>query len=355
MQISDFDYHLPEGHIAFHPLEIRDQSRLMRLDRVTGGVSHHVFAELPELLNPSDLLVLNNTRVFPARLFGRRQGLTSGYRGKGSPLRSQIEVFLIRPLGDNQWEVLVKPGRKIRVGERILFGESQLQCEVLERGNLGVRIVRFDCEGILDDLVDQLGHVPLPPYISRLDEPKDHEQYQTIYAKRRGAVAAPTAGLHFTPAVFDQLQQRGIECCEVTLHVGLGTFQPVHCERVEEHRMDLERFELSPEAALCIQKALRQERRIVAVGTTVTRTLEAVAQLKKGDITAIAGETNLFIYPGFHFQCVRGLVTNFHLPRSTLLMLVCAFAGRDPVMKAYRQAIETNYRFYSYGDCMLIL
>lgn len=355
MQVSDFDYHLPKSLIALHPLEIRDQSRLLRLDRVTGAVSHHVFAELPVLLKPSDLLVLNNTRVFPARLFGHRLGLTSGYRGKGSPIRSRIEVLLIRPLGDNRWEVLVKPGRKIRVGERILFGEGQLQCEVLDRGKLGVRIVRFDCEGNLDDLVDQLGHVPLPPYIPRQDEPKDHEQYQTIYAKQRGAVAAPTAGLHFTPAVFEQLRQRGIECCEVTLHVGLGTFQPIHCEIVEEHRLYAERFELSPEAARCIQKALRQERRIVAVGTTVTRTLEAVAQLKGGDITAVTGETNLFIYPGFHFQCVGGLVTNFHLPRSTLLMLVCAFAGRDRVLEAYRQAIEANYRFYSYGDCMLIL
>ena len=355
MQTSDFDYHLPEDQIALHPLEPRDQSRLMRLDRATGAISHHVFAELPELLDPSDLLVLNNTRVFPARLIGRRLGLTSGPRGKGSPLRSRIEIFMIRPLGVNQWEVLVKPGRKVRIGERILFGEGKLQCEVLGRRDLGVRTVRFECDGNLDDLVDQLGHIPLPPYISRPDEPKDRDQYQTIFAKRRGAVAAPTAGLHFTPAVFDRFRQRGIDWCEITLHVGLGTFQPVHTDRIEEHRMEKEWYELSPEAAQSIQNAIEQERRVIAVGTTVTRTLESVAQLNRGKIIASIGETSLFIYPGFCFQCIRGLLTNFHLPRSTLLMLVSAFAGRERVLHAYRQAIEANYRFYSYGDCMLIL
>ena len=355
MRLSEFDYDLPEERIALHPRETRDQSRLMRLILTTGAISHHVFADLPDLLKPSDLLVLNNTKVFPARLLGYRQGLTSEFSGKARPLRAQIEVLLVKPLGDDVWETLVKPGRKMRIGEKVFFGQGQLECEVLERGNFGIRRVRFNYRGNFDEIVDQLGHVPLPPYIARPAEPRDKARYQTIFAKNRGAVAAPTAGLHFTPAVFERLRQRGVEWCEITLHVGLGTFQPVHSDLIEEHRMEAESYEISPEAAKAIDQAKPQGRRIIAVGTTVARALESVALQQEGQIVAGTGETDLFIYPGFRFRCIEGLMTNFHLPRSTLLMLVSAFAGRDLILKAYQQAVQAHYRFYSYGDCMLIL
>jgi S-adenosylmethionine:tRNA ribosyltransferase-isomerase len=306
-------------------------------------------------LKPSDLLVLNNTKVFPARLLGYRQGLTSEFSGRARPLRAQIEVLLVKPLGGDVWETLVKPGRKMRIGEKVRFGQGQLECEVLERGNFGIRRVRFNYQGNFDEIVDQLGHVPLPPYIARPAQPQDRAQYQTVFAKNRGAVAAPTAGLHFTPAVFERLRQRGVEWCEITLHVGPGTFQPVHSELIEEHRMESERYEISSDTAEAIDQARSRGRRIVAVGTTVARALESFALQHQGHTLPGKGETDLFIYPGFQFRCIEGLITNFHLPRSTLLMLVSAFAGRDLILEAYRQAIQANYRFYSYGDCMLIV
>lgn len=354
MKLSDFDYELPAELIASHPIQPRDQSRLMCVRRATGEISHHVFTELPELLQPADLIVFNNTKVFPARLLGHRLGMASESYPIDKTPTATIEVLLLKPLGDDVWEVLVKPGRKMRVGERVRFGR-RLECEVVDRGDLGSRKVKFFYEGNFDDVVDVLGHVPLPPYIDRPDQTRDKVEYQTIFARKRGAVAAPTAGLHFTPAVLRRLRERGVETCEITLHVGLGTFQPVHAEQVEEHQMEPERFEISAEAACTIQRAQTQERRVVCVGTTVARTLESSAGRHNGIVQPETGETSLFIYPGFAFSCIRGLVTNFHLPRSTLLMLVCAFAGRETILSAYQNAIDAKYRFYSYGDCMLIL
>lgn len=353
MNLSDFEYTLPPELIASHPMQPRDQSRLMHVQRATGEVSHHVFAELPELLQRTDLLVFNNTKVFPARLLGHRLGMASkNYSTEKTP-SATIEVLLLKPLGDDVWEVLVKPGRKMRVGERVRFG-SRLECEVVDRGDLGSRKVKFSYQGSFDDLVDALGHTPLPPYIDRPDEARDKTEYQTIFARKRGAVAAPTAGLHFTPAVLRKLRERGIETCEITLHVGLGTFQPVHSERIEDHQMESEWFEVSTEAAEAIQRAQAQRRRIVGVGTTVARTLETSARRHNGTVQAETGETSLFVYPGFTFSCLDGLLTNFHLPKSTLLMLVCAFANREIILRAYQHAIDAKYRFYSYGDCMLI-
>ncbi len=355
MQIADFDYSLPPERIALYPAETRDHSRLLKLDRNSGPVAHHLFRDLPQLLESSDLLVLNNTRVFPARLLGHRLGMTSGHLGRKSPLRSRIEVLLVNPVQGDTWEALVKPGRKIRVGEVVSFGDGQLQCEVVDRGDFGLRRLRFSYSGNFDDLVDALGRVPLPPYIARQDEPQDRARYQTVYASRRGAVAAPTAGLHFSDFVFKQLREKGINWCEITLHVGLGTFQPIHCETVENHRMEREHYEISEGAASAIRAAKAARQRVIAVGTTTTRVLETATLEHGARFPACSGETGLFIYPGFRFQCIDGLITNFHLPRSTLLMLVSALAGRERVLNAYQQAIQTGYRFYSYGDCMLVL
>ena len=351
MQPSEFEYRLPSDRIALYPSEKRDQARLIRLVRATGRISHHRFTELPDLLTPRDLLVLNDTKVFPARLIGNRAGLTSDKPPPGGVLKAPIEVLLVRPLGPDTWETLVKPGRRIRVGERLQFGGGQLKAVVLERGERGVRVVRFQYQGDFDAIVDRLGHIPLPPYIRRPDERRDRTRYQTVYASKRGAVAAPTAGLHFTPQVLSGLSRKGVARCEVTLHVGLGTFRPVVSERIEDHRMETEPFEMTPEAARTISTAKSARQRIVAVGTTVTRVLESAF---RGEEPQLRGETDLFIYPGFRFGRVGALLTNFHLPGSTLLMLVCAFAGRDFVFEAYREALAMDYRFYSYGDCMLI-
>lgn len=356
MKLADFNYDLPEALIAQEPLEPRDQSRLMVVDRKSGAISHYIFAELPSLLWPGDLLVLNNTKVFPARLLGRRRGLTSEFHGKRQdPLPAQIEVFLLRKLDADRLEVLVKPGRKMRVGERAYFGQGELECEVLERGERGTRVVRFFCQGNFEQLVDQLGHVPLPPYIHRADEAADKNHYQTVFAKERGAVAAPTAGLHFTPSVFHFLRAREVQWCEITLHVGLGTFQPVEVEEIEQHQMHREEYEISTAVAEKINHAKAHGQRVIAVGTTATRTLETVAGEHEGKMAAVRGETGIFIYPGYQFRCIDALLTNFHLPQSTLLMLVSAFAGRELIMEAYRQAVADRYRFFSYGDCMLIL
>ena len=351
MHRSDFEYPLPSDRIALYPSEKRDRSRLLRLVRATGRISHHRFAELPELLTPRDLLVLNDTKVFPARLIGNRAGLTSDKPPPGGILKAPIEVLLARPVGPDTWEALVKPGRRIRVGERLLFGDGQLRAVVAGRGERGLRVLRFEYEGDFDTIVDRLGHVPLPPYIRRPDEFHDRDRYQTVYARKRGAVAAPTAGLHFTPQVFTDLSRKGVSRCEVTLHVGLGTFRPVVSERIEDHRMETESFEMTPEAARAISTAGSAGQRMVAVGTTVTRVLESAF---RGAEPRLRGETDLFIYPGFRFRRVGALLTNFHLPGSTLLMLVCAFAGRALVLEAYREALKMDYRFYSYGDCMLI-
>ena len=360
MLLKEFDYQLPPELIAQRPLPERDKSRLLVLDRKTGTCQDRIFRELPEILRPGDLLVFNNTRVFPARLLGRRRGITSQKIGKHNPalhqyLTAEIELLLTRQESSDTWQALVHPGRKLRVGEIIVFGEDELEAEVLERGEYGVRRVRLRAMGgTAEAAIDRLGHVPLPPYIRRDDEPADREAYQTIYAKRRGAVAAPTAGLHFTEQVLEALRARGIESCEITLHVGLGTFQPVRAEQVENHRMEAERFEISEGAAAAINQAFDEGRRVVAVGTTVVRTLEHVARAHGGRIAPGRGETSLFIVPGFAFQVTGGMVTNFHLPQSTLLMLVSAFAGKELTFRAYHHGVENRYRFYSYGDCVLI-
>lgn len=361
MFLAEFDYPLPAELIAQRPLEERDASRMMTLDRAAGTFEDCTFRELPRLLRAGDLLVFNNTKVFPARLLGHRRGVTAQPVGKHNPaarehLTGEVELMLTRQVGGAEWEGLVHPARKIRTGEVLIFGGGELEAEVLSRGEYGIRRVRLRArEGSTDAAIDRLGHVPLPPYIHRSDESSDRETYQTVYAKVRGAVAAPTAGFHFTERVLAELRKRGVESCEVTLHVGLGTFQPVRVANVEDHRMESERYEVSETAAEAINRALDEHRRIVAVGTTSVRTLEHVAREHDGKFVAGRGETNLFIIPGYQFRVVGALLTNFHLPKSTLLMLVSAFAGRELTLRAYAHAIRERYRFYSYGDCMLIM
>ncbi|MBI4165274.1 MAG: tRNA preQ1(34) S-adenosylmethionine ribosyltransferase-isomerase QueA, partial [Acidobacteria bacterium] len=346
---------------AQRPLEERDASRMLLVDRAAGTMADRAFRDLPSILQPGDLLVFNNTKVFPARLLGRRRGVGAQPVSPRNPaarehLRGEVELMVTRQLGGDEWEGLVHPGRKIRQGEVLIFGDDELEAEVIGRGEFGLRRVRFHTrEGSVDAAIDRLGHVPLPPYIRRPDESADRATYQTVYAKARGAVAAPTAGLHFTHRVLDELHTRGVESCEITLHVGLGTFQPVRSETVEEHKMEGERFEISDAAANAINRALAERRRVVAVGTTSVRTLEYVAQENAGRIVAGQGDATLFIIPGFTFRVVGALLTNFHLPKSTLLMLVSAFAGQELTMRAYAHAVRERYRFYSYGDCMLIL
>ncbi len=361
MRLEDFDYLLPAELIAQRPLAQRDASRMLVLDRSAGGFEHRSFRELPQILAPGDLLVFNNTKVFPARLLGRRKGTTAQKVGKHNPaareyLTAEVELLLTHQESEEVWRGLVHPGRKIRTGEILVFGDGGLEAEVLGRGEYGVRSVRLTArEGKVWGAIERFGHVPLPPYIRRPDEPADREIYQTVYAKTPGAVAAPTAGLHFTPRVLEALAARGVETCEITLHVGLGTFQPVRVSNVETHKMEAEPFEVSKLAASAIQSALDAGRRVIAVGTTTVRTLEYVAAVHGGRIVPGRGMADLFIFPGFQFQVTRALLTNFHLPRSTLLMLVSAFAGRELILRAYEHAISRRYRFYSYGDCMLIV
>jgi S-adenosylmethionine:tRNA ribosyltransferase-isomerase len=347
MDIGDFDFDLPPELIAQEPAPERGGARLLHLDRGTGALAHSLVSVLPQLLRPGDLLVVNNTRVFPARLIGRRV-----------PSGGEVECVLINRLDADRWEALMHPGRKLRPGEKVLFeGARAIHGEVLEQRFHGRRVIRLwtDDGSAVDDAVDAIGHMPLPPYIKRNDRPDDRERYQTVFARARGSVAAPTAGLHFSRALVSALAARGIETADITLHVGYGTFQPVRVERVEDHRLEPERYEIGEEAAALVNAALGEGRRVVAVGTTTTRTLEAVAKKHDGRLVPGAGETDLFIYPGFEFRVISGLMTNFHLPRSSLLMLVAAFAGQEHALAAYRDAIADRYRFYSYGDAMLIL
>jgi S-adenosylmethionine:tRNA ribosyltransferase-isomerase len=366
--VSEFDYHLPPELIAQEPLADRAASRLLHVDRDRELLEDRAFREFPELLRPDDLLVFNNTKVLPARLFGHRSGsraqrVSAQNPAAGGFLRGQVEVLLTRQLSAEplEWEALVHPGRKLGVGERIYFGAEasaeshELAAEIVGRGTFGERQLRFDPVNDFFGVLQRIGHVPLPPYIDRPDTPTDREQYQTVYAKPLGSVAAPTAGLHFTQEILDHIRQRGIETVEITLHVGLGTFQPVREEVVEEHKLHREWYEISEQAAERIQRARDAGRRVVAVGTTTVRTLEFVTRrTMDGRITPQSGEADIFIYPGFEFRIVGAMLTNFHLPRSTLLMLVAAFAGREKVFRAYEHAVEARYRFYSYGDCMFI-
>lgn len=361
MLVSEFDYDLPEELIAQEPLADRAASRMLRMDRGSGEVQDASFRDFPELLRAGDLVVFNNTRVFPARLYGRRRGTKAQPLSAANPasrdfLQGRIEVLLTKQvsLQPNEWECLVRPGRKIGLGERIFFGEQQeLAAEVVGRGEFGERRIRFAPVANFFDLIEQLGHVPLPPYISRKDRGTDRDRYQTVYARERGSVAAPTAGLHFTSEILAQMKQRGVETAEITLHVGLGTFQPVHAENVEEHKLHAESYSISADAAGKINRACDESRRVIAVGTTTVRTLEFAAR-DYGRVQAGSGEAELFIYPGFNFRVVKAMLTNFHLPQSTLLMLVCAFGGKENVMAAYQHAVAARYRFYSYGDCMFV-
>jgi len=360
--VSDFYYDLPEELIAQQPLPDRAASRLLHLSASTGAISDRQFREFPDLLRADDLVVFNNTRVFPARLYGRRGGLKSQPLSAHNPasrdfLHGRIEVLLTRQLNHdpNVWEGLVRPGRKIGVGEHLYFGDhDELQAEVIARGQFGERHIHFAPTDDFFALIEQIGHVPLPPYIARDDSSADRDRYQTVYARERGSVAAPTAGLHFTPEILARILRRGIETTQVTLHVGLGTFQPVRVEKVEEHKLHSEPCSISEEAAAKIQQARSQSRRIVAIGTTTVRTLEYAALQSNGEIRPGPGEANLYIYPGYKFCVVNALLTNFHLPQSTLLMLVCALGGKDRVLGAYRHAVAERYRFYSYGDCMFL-
>lgn len=361
MLVSDFNFVLPEELIAQEPLSDRAASRLLHLNRSSGQLRDSQFRDLPDLLRPDDLLVFNNTRVFPARLFGRRSGSKSQPLSAANPasrdfLRGQIEVLLTRQLSQepNEWECLVRPGRKIGVGEHLFFGpQDELQADVTARGSFGERRIRFTAVPDFFAAIERIGHVPLPPYIDRSDNLKDRERYQTVYAREKGSVAAPTAGLHFTPEILARIKVRGVETAEVTLHVGLGTFQPVREERVEDHKLHRESYSISTEAASAINRALDAGRRVVAIGTTTVRTLEYSAA-KSGRVQAESGEADIFIYPGYEFKVVGGVLTNFHLPQSTLLMLVCAFGGQRKVLEAYGHAVTEHYRFYSYGDCMFV-
>ncbi len=329
MRISEFDYHLPEDLIAQEPLQDRAGARMLVVDRQTGTWEDRQFRDFPSYIHPGDCLVLNDSRVFPSRLYGRREHGTGG----------RVEIFLTRPVSDLTWEALVRPGRKMRSGERIFISDD-LSAEILGRGSFGERIVHLHPKGDLYEVLDRVGHVPLPPYIRRPDTAADRDRYQTVFARERGSVAAPTAGLHFTPEILEQCRAAGAAIAKVTLHVGLGTFQPLHAERTEDVHLHSESFHVPQETL----RAMDAAHRIIAVGTTSVRAIES----------SPGAETDLFISPGFQFRRTQALLTNFHLPQSSLLILVCAFAGTELALAAYRHAVEQRYRFFSYGDCMLI-
>lgn len=340
MKLSDFMYDLPEERIAQTPVEPRDHSRLMVLHRDTDQIEHRHFYDVIDYLNPGDVLVINETRVIPARLFGERAG------------GGACEVLLLRQLGPKRWETLVKPGKKLKPGAEITFGGGRLRARIAETTDVGGRIVDFDCDGTFEAALDELGEMPLPPYIHERLE--DKERYQTVYAKQEGSAAAPTAGLHFTPELLDRIREKGVDVVPVLLHVGLGTFRPVKTENVEEHEMHSEYFEVTAEAAARINAARERGGRVVAVGTTSVRTLES-ASTDDGVLQARSGWTNIFITPGYRFKMVDALITNFHLPESTLVMLVSAFYSREGTLAAYEEAVREKYRFFSFGDAMLLL
>lgn len=348
MRVADFDFDLPADRIAQTPAAERQAARLLVLDRATGGLEHHTVGSLPALLAPGDLLVVNDTRVVPARLLGRRV-----------PSGGAVECLLLSPRGDGCWDALMHPGQRLRAGARVVFerGGRRLCGEVLARRFHGRRTIRLWTEdgAAVDEAIDRVGHVPLPPYIRRGDTALDAERYQTVYATARGSVAAPTAGLHLTTDLLEQLRQRGVGVARVTLHVGYGTFAPIRVDEVEAHRVDPEPYRVPPETAAAVRRALGEGRRVVAVGTTTTRTLETAARAGGGELGAGDGVSDLYLYPGAEFHVVGGLLTNFHLPRSSLLMLVSAFAGWERIRDAYAEALRAGYRFYSYGDAMLIL
>ena len=338
MKLSDFMYDLPEERIAQTPVEPRDHSRLMVIHRDTGDIEHKHFYDIIDYLNPGDCLVINETKVIPARLYGER------------PTGGAVEVLLLKQLGPKRWETLVRPGRKLKPGAEVSFGDGRLKCRVMETTDVGGRIVEFECEGSFEAALDALGEMPLPPYIH--EKLADRDRYQTVYAKQEGSAAAPTAGLHFTPQLMDRIRDKGVDIVPVLLHVGLGTFRPVKVENIEEHEMHSEYFEVTQDAADRVNAARQRGGRIIAVGTTSVRTLESAAE--DGRLVAKRGDTNIFIKPGYRFQLVDALITNFHLPGSTLIMLVSALWDRERILAAYKTAVEDEYRFFSFGDAMLI-
>ena len=355
LRVADFDFDLPEELIAQQPPAERGTSRMLVLNRGNGSLEDRSFADFPSLLNPGDLLVLNDSRVIPARLFARRVN-SRGYQEPSA----QIEVLLTAPDAAGNWNTLVRPGRKVRRGDHLEFptaaGQIALNAEVLTHGEFGHRVLRFEPVPDFYATLDQIGHMPLPPYIKRPnneDTPADKERYQTVFAEQRGSVAAPTAGLHFTPSILDAITARGVEIAKITLHVGLGTFAPLRVENLSEIQLHTEHYAVSAATADALNRARGEDRRIVAVGTTTVRTLEHIAQLHQS-IEAHSGSTNIFISPGHEFRIVNAMLTNFHLPKSSLLMLVSAFAGRDEILIAYKHAVAHQYRFFSYGDCMFL-
>jgi S-adenosylmethionine:tRNA ribosyltransferase-isomerase len=354
LRVDEFDFDLPAELIAQQPPAERGQSRMLVMERATGAVRDGNFSDLPALVEPGDLLVLNDSRVIPARLYASRTTV----RGRQRPT-ARIEVLLTEPAGSNEWRALVKPGRKVGVGDRLVFpsadGGVELAAGVLERGEFGERLLRFEANDDFFAALERIGHMPLPPYIRREDATADRERYQTVFSRELGSVAAPTAGLHFTSQVLDALRERGVEVARITLHVGLGTFAPIRVGRLDEVHLHRERYSISAETAAAVNRARQQGRRIVAVGTTVVRTLEAAAAADpEGKLHAHSGSTQIFIRPGHQFRAVTALLTNFHLPKSSLLMLVSAFAGREQVLAGYEHAVREKYRFFSYGDCMFV-
>ena len=343
MKTSDFNYVLPKELIAQHPLEKRDLSRLMVLNRKSRTIENKTFKDIIDYLEPGDCLVINDTKVIPARLYGKRIATTEGSK--------DVEILLLKEIDKDLWETMVRPGKKIKQGTKIEFGEGILKGEVLEVLENGNRKIKFEYEGIFNEILDKIGLMPLPPYIE--ETLKDKDRYQTVYAKYEGSAAAPTAGLHFTDELLEKIKQKGVEIANVTLHVGIGTFRPVKEENVEEHKMHTEHFYIKDEDVEKINKAKRTGHRIIAVGTTSCRVLESIAD-ENGYVKQIETDTGIFIYPGYKFKCIDGLITNFHLPESTLIMLVSALAGKEFVMNAYEEAVREKYRFFSFGDAMFI-
>lgn len=341
MKVSDFDYYLPEELIAQHPTPVRDQSRLLVYHRESKKIEHRIFCEIKEYLMPGDCLVINDTKVIPARLYGVREDTGA-----------KIELLLLEKKDKDQWQALVKPGKRVKIGSRLVFGNGILKGQAIDILEDGSRIIEFDYEGIFEEILDQIGIMPLPPYIHEKLEEK--ERYQTVYSKYAGSSAAPTAGLHFTKELLEEIEKMGVKIARITLHVGLGTFRPVKVEDIKEHKMHYETYNVSQEAADTINQCRKNGGRIIAVGTTSTRTLESVAD-DKGIIHPGSGKTDIFIYPGYTFKGIDGLITNFHLPKSTLIMLVAAFIGKDEVLNVYKKAVEERYRFFSFGDAMLII
>ncbi|EGL81626.1 S-adenosylmethionine:tRNA ribosyltransferase-isomerase [Caldalkalibacillus thermarum TA2.A1] len=342
MRVDEFDFELPEELIAQKPLPDRASSRLLHLDRQTGAIFHHQFTDIVQLLTAGDVLVLNDTKVMPARLLGVKE-----------ETGAKVEVLLLKQIEGDSWETLVKPAKRVKPGVTLRFGDGRLRAVCTGVTDAGGRYIRFEYQGIFQEILAELGQMPLPPYIKeQLDDP---DRYQTVYARHEGSAAAPTAGLHFTPAILQALEDKGVILTYITLHVGLGTFRPVQAERVEEHQMHAEFFQMPQETAQVLNQAKAEGRRIIAVGTTSVRTLETVVRAQNGRFGACSGWTDIFIYPGFRFQAIDGMLTNFHLPKSTLIMLVSAFAGKETIMQAYREAVKQRYRFFSFGDAMLIL